>query len=543
MTKRKIFILVLLITLLGGFLRFYKITDNPPSLTGDEISFGYSAYSILKTGRDESGKFLPLVIQSVGDYKNPVPAYLMILPIKLLGLTDFAIRLPNALLGMLSIPVYFLFLKDVLKDKKLALLGSFFLAISSWHIFYSRFAYEAITASFFIMLGIYFFIRMLDGKSWWGIPSAIFFALTMYTSFAPRLFTPMFVFFALLTSYKRLKQERSKIVIFLLTAIVLGLPLVYVSLFQGGSTRLKNVLISADVDFVRYVSFRYFESLVDLPLLFFFWLKRYLNYLQPDFLFFNGLNMTLPGTFGLGLLYLFEFPWLLLGIKEFIQKKIVHKELLVAWFLVGIVPDSLTNNQQHAGRLLHAIPVVIIITTLGAVCFFKWVLALRNKYLRLMIASTFSFFVALALVHALLTFAVHFPWQKGESFDEGTREAVSYIIKHQDEYNEVVFDIRHGIDGPYIISNPHMYFLFYSKYDPHTYQTEPKIHGTAEKPFYKFDNYTFRYINWQDDSAKKGTLFIGSSWSFPEKSLKSGELLEKIYLTNRRPAFYIVSPK
>src|SRR5258708_7789115 len=122
-------IIILVITLIGGFLRFYKMTENPPSLTGDEISFGYSAYSILKTGRDEFGKFMPLTFKSVGDYKNPLPAYLMIIPIKFFGLNDFSVRLQNALIGTLMIPVFFIFLIKIFRRKKIALLGTLFMAV------------------------------------------------------------------------------------------------------------------------------------------------------------------------------------------------------------------------------------------------------------------------------------------------------------------------------------------------------------------------------------------------------------------------------
>ena len=113
-------LVVFLITFFGGFLRFYKITQNPPSLNGDELSFGYAAYSILKTGKDEYGVRLPLVFKSVGDYKNPVLGYLLILPVKIFGLTDFAVRFPNALVGTFSIPIFFLFLLDIFKKKKIA---------------------------------------------------------------------------------------------------------------------------------------------------------------------------------------------------------------------------------------------------------------------------------------------------------------------------------------------------------------------------------------------------------------------------------------
>lgn len=543
--KNKLALLLLvLIVIIGGFLRFYKITENPPSLTGDEISFGYAAYSILETGRDESGKFMPLVIQSIGDYKNPLPAYMMVLAIKLFGMNDFAVRFQNAFFGTITIILFYLFILDIFKRKSLAILGALFMAISSWHIFYSRFAYEPLIASTFAMLGIWFFMKMLNGKKYWGVLSALFFAMTMYTGFAPRLFIPIFIFFAILFNFKGVVKEKGKYLVFIVTLILLAIPLVYVSIYQGASTRFSMVFLANDVDFVRNVNFDYLKTMGGLPYLFFFWVKRYLNYLQPDFIFFNALQMTLPNTLGLGILYLFELPWLVLGVVEFIRGKIPFKSIFVIWLLTGIIPDSLTNNQQHAGRLLHIAPVVIIIVALGALKFYEWLKGLKNTYLKVYISGVYLLFILLFLIHACLVFAVHFPRHKGESFDEGIREAVLYIKENQDKYSEVVFDTRHGVEGPYLISNPHMYLLFYTKYDPAKYQTIEKTYGSdPNNPFFNFDKYTFRYIDWPKDSVKKDTLFIGSPWSFPKDGLKDGELLEKIMLSNGYPAYYIVNPK
>jgi len=61
MTKKILFIIIV-----AGFLiRFININNYPP-LLWDEASLGYNAYSILKTGRDEYGKFLPLIFKSFG---------------------------------------------------------------------------------------------------------------------------------------------------------------------------------------------------------------------------------------------------------------------------------------------------------------------------------------------------------------------------------------------------------------------------------------------------------------------------------------------
>lgn len=537
-------ITVVAITILAGFLRFYQITKNPPSLTGDEISFGYSAYSVLKTGKDEYGKFLPLVFKSVGDYKNPLPVYLMVLSIKLFGLTDFAVRFPNALAGTISIPVFFLFLKSIFKSKKIAVVGSFMLAISAWHIFYSRFSYETLMASLFILLGVWFFIKMLDGKTFWAFVSAFFFTLTMYTAFAPRLFVPAFVLVALIINSKKLKTQPKKILAFVITCLVLGAPLVYVTLFQGAGTRLQMVLLTNDIEFSRYVLLKYFDSISDLPLLFFFWLKRYLGYLNPSFIFFNGLDATVLSPIGLGMLYVFEIPFFIMGIIAFIKTKIPHKALFVAWLLIGILPDSLTNNQRHAGRLLHLFPILIMLSTLGAIEIYKLIAKIKKVYLKFSILFGYGAFIVLVLTHAFLIVAADFPRDKGESFDEGWREVVQYIQLNESKYKEIVIDPRRGVNGSIMVSNPFLYVLFYTKYDPYTYQTENKITSDGSgNSYFKFGKYAFRQINWQEDIKKKDVLFVGSPWSFTTGDMGNNKLLETIYISKGEAAFYFISSK
>ncbi|MCL4417674.1 MAG: glycosyltransferase family 39 protein [Actinobacteria bacterium] len=502
-----------------------------------------AAYSILETGRDEHGKFLPVTLESVGDYKNPVQTYLMIPGIKLLGLNDFSIRLPNALISTMTIPIFFFFLLNIFKNKRHALLGTTFLAFSSWHIFYSRFAYEPLMASTFILLGIWFFMKMLDGPRFWAILSAFFLMLTMYTAAAPRLFIPVFIITALAFNVKKLKSIWGRTLIFLITCTVLGLPLVYVSIFQGANTRLGMVLLSKDIEFLRYINIGPVNSIPDFFLLIFFWLKRYLSYFQPDFIFLNSLGMTPQNSFGLGLLYLFELPFVLLGIIEFIHKKIPYKSIFVIWLFTGIFPDSITNNQQHSGRVLQIAPVLVLISILGAIRFFTIIKKLPKPYLKMGIIGSFSALVIINFIHAFLSFNVYYPRVRGESIDVGAKEAIEYVVQNQNKYKAVVFDTRRGTDGPYQVTNLFLYLLFYSRYDPHIYQTEPKINGTKEAPLYKFNKYSFRYINWQTDHWNKDTLYIGSPWSFPSNISEIDNVLTKIYMKDGLPAYYIVTPR
>ena len=541
--NKKIWIVIILITCLGGFLRFYKNITNPPSLNIDEVAYGYSAYSILKTVKDENGVMMPLTFKSIGDYKNPVLIYSLVPSIAIFGLNEFGVRFTTALAGMLSIPVFFLLLKTLLKNTRLALIGSILLSVSPWHIYYSRYASESLMGTFLLILGVWFFIKMFEGGRLWAVGASVILTLSLYTYHSHRLFIPLFLLFVIFSKNKILKLKKLNIYIFMITTFLLIIPLVYLVISGPANTRAKMVFLSVDIDYTRYVVLDHLNRLGENFLLFFFWIKRYLNYFQPDFLFFSGLNMTSSGTIGLGVLYLFELPWFILGIIKLINHKLQGKLIIISWILFGILPASLTNTEQSSVRSLLVLPALLTVVAIGTDSFIGLIFSIKNLYIKICIILIYSIFIMVLLTHAFLVFAVHFPKQRGEDFMEGTREAVEYTFTHKDQYSEIVFDPNRGIEAPFIVSIPYMYVLFYTKYDPSLYQTESKVTRQEKTHTLKFNKYTFRNINWIEDSDKKDTLFIGSPWSFPEKGLKEGELLKKIYMSNGYPAFYVVSPK
>ncbi|MDZ4228834.1 MAG: glycosyl transferase, partial [Patescibacteria group bacterium] len=60
---------LILILLLAAGLRFYQLGRVPSGFVNDEAAFGYNAYSLIKTGRDEFGEFLPIIFHSFGEGK------------------------------------------------------------------------------------------------------------------------------------------------------------------------------------------------------------------------------------------------------------------------------------------------------------------------------------------------------------------------------------------------------------------------------------------------------------------------------------------
>ncbi|PIZ96558.1 MAG: 4-amino-4-deoxy-L-arabinose transferase, partial [Candidatus Levybacteria bacterium CG_4_10_14_0_2_um_filter_36_16] len=70
MINKKIsFIILFVIIVLAAVIRLWQLGVVPPSPDWDEASLGYNAYSIMTTGKDEYGKFLPFILRSFDDYK------------------------------------------------------------------------------------------------------------------------------------------------------------------------------------------------------------------------------------------------------------------------------------------------------------------------------------------------------------------------------------------------------------------------------------------------------------------------------------------
>ena len=125
MLRRYRLLFLIGIIFFAAVLRLYQLGVTPVSPDWDEVALGYNAYSIIQTGKDEYGAFLPVVLRSYDDYKPALYTYLAIPPIFVFGLTVFATRLPSAIFGILTIFITYLLIREVFKKKVWLLLRVF----------------------------------------------------------------------------------------------------------------------------------------------------------------------------------------------------------------------------------------------------------------------------------------------------------------------------------------------------------------------------------------------------------------------------------
>ena len=249
--KHRSFFFLGVIVVLGAILRFWNLGNLPVSLNWDEVSHGYNAFSILKTGKDEWGKVFPLIFRAFGDYKLPLYIYLSVIPVWLFGLSAFSVRFISALSGIFAIPGIFLLTRSLFPEKQIAIghwklkienLSAILLVISPWHFFISRPALEANLALTLIIFGGYYLLRFFHQKSSL-LPSVLLLGLSLHTYNTARVFVPLLVLVSLII-YRPPWRDRFMKNVYAIILAILFFGLVVFQVFVGeGTARYEKLKI------------------------------------------------------------------------------------------------------------------------------------------------------------------------------------------------------------------------------------------------------------------------------------------------------------
>ena len=519
-----------LILILAFALRFWQLGKIPLSLDWDEVSNAYNAYSILKTGRDEYGKILPLYNRSFDDYKPPAYMYLNVPAVAIFGLTPFAARLPSAILGFLTIPALYFLVKRLVKDEKVALMSAFLLAISPWHLQFSRVGFEANVGLFFTVAAFTFFLYSLDFAGSLGpkqkkflIASAILFGASFYTYHSMRIFIPLLLVATLLVTKKQFfKISKKYIAVFLILLVLTAAPLFIFVPRQALSERYETTTQSArladinkSIEFIlqdRQIGFK-FASLIHNRRLVIAQtqLRNYLSHFDFNFLFTKGDNNFRHHVQNLGMLYLFELPLILYGLYLFIKDGSGKKLFILSWLILSPIPASLGDAVPHAVRSQTLVIPLQIIAAYAIVSLYKSINAKRLFVLILTVIISISVF---GYLH---NYYYHYPHDLASWWQFGYDQAAVETAKLKDNYQKIIVD--HSIEQAYI------FWLFNLKYDPKAFQKN----GSRSQ----FDKFYF------DAKAPENHDELFVSTSLPS----SFEVVKTIYYPDGRQAIKIGHPK
>lgn len=538
-------ILLFVIIAIAVFLRFYQLSSNPPSLTWDEAAWGYNAYSLGLDGKDEFGKFLPITyLESFGDFKPPVYAYLSVLPVKLFGLTEFSTRFASAFFGILTIIFTFLLVKKIFPsfDSKFqiatALLSAFLLAISPWHILLSRAAFEANVATFFIVCGVYLFLSALENNRWMLVLSLFSFVVSMYTFNTARIVVPLLLFGLIVANWKFLLfKMKFQVVISILISGFLFLPLFLFLLTPQARLRFKEVNIFSDISVInrtnqeiqndgnstlsKLLHNRRFVYGVE-------YLRHYFDNLNPQFLFIKGDGNPKFSIQDVGQLYIWEIPFFLVGIFLLFRKREGNWWILPYWLFIGIIPAASARETPHALRIETIIPTMQILTAYGL---YYVISNTKFRILKFGIKNVLIVGVFVAAIFNFLYFYhnyfVHYPREFSGEWQYGYKDAVSFMEEKSSFYDRIV--VTESLGRPYI------YTLFYTKYSPEKFRQEAVIEREALGFVHvkKYSKFVFAKNVSMEVKKDIKSLYIDT----PDAVPNDAHIVEKFKLLNGNIAF------
>ena len=237
-------ILIYLIMLLAVITRLVYLGKLPDGLHLDEAYAGYISWGLMTEGLDSRGYPYPVYFIAWGEGMNALYSYLAIPFLKLLGVTVFAYRLPQALIGVFCIYIMY-DLGKVLFNQKIGYFLAFVLAINPWHIMNTRFIIESNLAPGMFLLAMWLLVYAeKTQKLKYFIFSAIFFGLTLYCYAITWLIVPLFLVLCLLLFYKRIKDKKF-LFVFGIILFLLALPLlIFIAINYGWIPEIKTSFFS-----------------------------------------------------------------------------------------------------------------------------------------------------------------------------------------------------------------------------------------------------------------------------------------------------------
>lgn len=339
--KENIFsILAIVVLFFGCFIRLIYIDKYPVGLNQDEASSAYEAWSILNFGIDRNGQSFPVQFISWGSGQNVLYSYLMLPFISIFGLNTLSIRLPMALIGCISLVVFYYFMKSAFGNKK-AVLFLFIFTIFPWHLMKSRWGLESNIFPDLILWAIFAMYMGIKRKSnWLVVLSGVIFGLSIYSYETSYFFVPVLLILLYISLFIVKKLSIKQCIIHLCTTTVISLPMilfVIINFFDLDTLKLGPITIPK-LPTVRFKEITAVGSSVDSNI-FSNFIRNIKMLLTNDG---NVLNYTVP--YGLFFCNWLTMPIAIIGIVISIYKQIV------SWKL-GPGPNfqasSNSNNQQN----------------------------------------------------------------------------------------------------------------------------------------------------------------------------------------------------
>lgn len=551
---KKIFFIILIV--IGIFLRFYQINEIPAGLFMDEATIAVDAKSIAQNGFDEYGRKYPFAFEALSDYRPPGYVYLTALAYNFLGSSIITIRIISLISSIIGIFLLGYFTRLLFPEKKLLpFISMAVLAISPFHIHFSRIGYETMLATTLMLLYFISLMHILKKPNlFWIITGVFSISLSLWTYPGAKFIVPMatLVLFLLGLLNITFGIKRKNLLVyplfFLATCLFVYIPAIINPIFD--KRPISYIKEGTDGTILGIITKK--------PLLM---LNSWLYMFDFQFLFKKGdLFAYRHGTKEQGLfLSVFAIPFalgLLSCVRRYSSKSFSIPFLIILVFVIGF-PSALTSNTPYGTRILPILIPFSIFIAMG-------IEILINKLERLNIFikfSTYLVFIVILLFQILLFYHIYFVHFKTTSlpeFPKASRDLANFIADFRSKNNttEIYFLTERSCRQ---WSHDDLHFWYFANLNnKEMVNWNNKFRETRYKygsPFDAYDNITIPSYSFGNIHLYPGYMLAENS---PKNSLiircglhlkdidESKEKIIKIfymYEQEKRETYYVVTTK
>ncbi len=365
MKRRGFYLAVVLFGALVAALYASRLDFAPIYLIHDEVNFSLQAAAVAATGRDLNGRLLPVYFSEPAftPGRDPMMIYVTALALKFLPLSEAAVRLPTALVGVLIVVLVVLVAWRIFQDARLALAAGAILALSPGLFIHSRMALSVLYPLPFVVVWLFAIRRLDEGAagSRWLIVAGASLGVAVYGYLASVVMMPLYLALTALYLWERGRVRQMAWV--LAAFIVVLLPILAWSLahperygdllrgyFPGEVSSQASVADAANLIVRSQWRTRLGE----------WWM-----YFDPDYLFFSGDSSLTNSTRQAGLFPLAMAILLPIGLYRLVRSR-GFERLLVIGLMTAPLAIVLTGVLHlHRYRGMFVLPFGVLVAVYG----------------------------------------------------------------------------------------------------------------------------------------------------------------------------------
>ncbi len=500
-------VLLLIICTASFLFTAYRQSGVSVCTNADESAFGYNAYSLLKTGKDEYGTALPLRFKSFGDNKLPLYSYFSVPFVATFGLNNLGINGLNMLVSfLLPLSVYF-FTKELLGKKSYGIVAAALTALSlSTHIT-ARQTHESVLSLLLSISMFVFYLRSIRTNS--AKDRYLFLlctSLSLFSYHPARLMALFLGIVHLVRYFLSPKVDRKKL------AVLGGMFVAVVAIFlvtdvMYNPSRVSNLLFINSPGFeMRVGEIRgeggdrliYNKLTMGVKEL----LYQNLAYFSPQFLLSKGDENYRFGFPGMSIVTFLEYMFLFVGFYYLFKNKNNSRFFLLSLLFVAPLSGSLSWAGISLTRVLFLFTTMFVIAGYGLVEFVKEV----PKRYKVLITVALVIIQLIGLYLSWDFYLNHYSKRALtiRAHECGYSELADYIKQNYDKFDRFYITKEHG--------QPYMHLLYQLQYPPEKYQSqatlsEPDKYGFGQVE--QFDKFIFKVPN---ELNEKKVVYVGYPW-------------------------------